>query len=134
MHANELARECGVGYRAKLLVGLAKALTSDFPTMEELARLAPEAAKERLMELPGIGDYSADIINPRAGFPIDAWSVHVFSKLFYGREPRNARRAIEKVKAEGIRRWGRWSWMAFFYIAQDLESLSRKLGIQLRLQ
>lgn len=127
------ARECGLGYRAKFLVKLARALLDGFPTMEELARLPPEAAKEKLLELPGIGDYSADIISPRSGFPIDAWSVDVFSELFYGREPKNAREAIEEVKAEGIRRWGRWSWMAFFYVAQDLENLSKRLGIQLRL-
>lgn len=131
----ELARSCKLGYRAKLIVKLAKVLASGgFPTMEELARLPPEVAKERLMELPGIGDYSADIINPGAGFPIDAWSVDVFGKLFYGREPRNARDAVERVKAEGIRRWGRWSWMAFFYIAQDLENLSKRLGVRLRLE
>ncbi len=131
----QLARECRLGYRAKLIVKLADALVkTQFPTMRELARLPSEAAKERLMELPGIGDYSADIINPGAGFPIDAWSVDVFGKLFYGKEPRNARRAVERVKAEGMRRWGRWSWMAFFYIAQDLENLSRKLGVRLRLE
>ena len=38
------------------------------------------------------------------------------------------------MKKEGIRRWGRWSWMAFFYVAQDLENLSRKLNVKLRLQ
>jgi len=43
------------------------------------------------------------------------------------------RDAIEKTKAEGMRRWGRWSWMAFFYVVQDLESLSKKLKMSLRL-
>jgi hypothetical protein len=37
------------------------------------------------------------------------------------------------VKQEGIRRWGKWSWMAFFYVAQDLQNLSKRLGVQLRL-
>src|SRR6267143_1557939 len=122
----ELESRCKLGYRAKYVVKLAKILEEEtFPTLEDLAKLSAEESKERLMDLPGIGDYSADIINPRAGFPIDAWSVDVFGKLFFGREPRNARGAIERVKKEGIRRWGRWSWMAFFYVAQDLENLSR---------
>lgn len=132
---NELESRCKLGYRAKYVIQVARILEGEaFPTLEDLARLPAEESKERLMELPGIGDYSADIINPRAGFPIDAWSVDVFGKLFFGREPRNARSAIERVKKEGIRRWGRWSWMAFFYVAQDLENLSRKLNLKLRLQ
>jgi 3-methyladenine DNA glycosylase/8-oxoguanine DNA glycosylase len=129
-----LARECKVGYRAKRIVKLAEKLVKEgFPTLQELERLSPEDAKMRLLELPGIGDYSADIINPHGGFPIDVWSAEVFGKLFFGEEPENNRRAIKDVKSEGIRRWGRWSWMAFFYTVQDLESLSRKLGLKLRL-
>jgi len=135
LRASELARTCRVGYRAKYLVAVAKRLAAgSFPSMEQLRALPPEEAKRTLMELPGIGDYSADIINPHGGFPIDAWSVEVFAKLFYGRTPSRNRDAIEKVKRAGLRRWGRWAWMAFFYIAQDLPRLSRSLGVELRLQ
>ena len=105
-----------------------------FPDIREIMTMEPEKAKEVLMELPGVGDYAADIVNPRAGFPIDAWSVDVFGKLFFGREPKDRRDAIARVKKEGIRRWGRWSWMGFFYVAQDLENLSRRLGVGLRLK
>jgi 3-methyladenine DNA glycosylase/8-oxoguanine DNA glycosylase len=129
-----LARECRVGYRAKRIAKLAEKLVKEgFPTLQELERLSPEDAKVRLLELPGIGDYSADIINPHGGFPIDVWSAEVFGKLFFGEEPENNRQAVKEVKIEGVRRWGRWSWMAFFYIVQDLESLSRRLSLKLRL-
>ncbi len=132
----ELAMACKLGYRARHLVNLARKLEEDeaFPTMEDLERLEPDEARRRLLELPGIGDYSADIINPHGGFPIDAWSVEVFGKLFYGEEPKDKRRAIEGIKREGLRRWGKWSWMAFFYVVQDLENLSRKLNTTLRLE
>ncbi len=128
------AKKCNLGYRAKYLVASAKIIAGDFPEMREIMSMAPEAAKEKLMELPGIGDYAADIIDPHGGFPIDAWSVDVFGLLFFGKEPENRRKAIEDVKKEGIRRWGQWSWMAFFYVAQDLRNLSERLGVQLRLQ
>lgn len=136
LNPQELAGACKLGYRARHLVNLARKLKEDiaFPTMEDLERLEPNEAKRRLLELPGIGDYSADIINPHGGFPIDAWSVEVFGKLFYGEEPRDKRRAIEGIKREGLLRWGKWSWMAFFYIVQDLENLSRKLNTRLRLE
>jgi 3-methyladenine DNA glycosylase/8-oxoguanine DNA glycosylase len=132
---SELARTCRLGYRAKLLVKLAKVMTKNRgPTVTELNGLAPKEAKRVLMELPGIGDYSADIINRSGGFPIDVWSAAVFGKLFYGKEPENSRDAVKMVKSEGIRRWGKWSWMAFFYVVQDLRNLSRKLNITLRLE
>lgn len=128
------ARECKIGYRAKRIVKLAeKLVTEGFPTLLELEMMSAEEAKKMLLELPGIGDYSADIINPHGGFPIDVWSVEVFGKLFFGKEPDNNRDAVETVKREGILRWGNWSWMAFFYIVQDLENLSKRLNMKLRL-
>ena len=128
------AKDCKIGYRAKRIIKLAEKLVNEgFSTLEELEKLSSEEAKMKLMELPGIGDYSADIINPHGGFPIDVWSAEVFGKLFFGKEPVNNRQAVEEVKSEGIRRWGNWSWMAFFYIVQDLEKLSKRLSIKLRL-
>ncbi len=129
-----LAKECNLGYRAKYIIGSAKMIAEGFPGIHQIMEMPSERAKEILMELPGVGDYSADIINPHGGFPIDAWSVDVFGALFFGKEPKNPRDAIEKVKREGIKRWGRWSWMAFFYVAQDLVNLSKRLGIRLRLE
>ena len=130
----ELKRTCNMGYRAKSIVKLAKRLEAgDFPTVEQLKDMDPARAKERLLELPGVGDYSADIVSPQGGFPIDVWSVEVFGKLFFRKKPTNNRLAIERVKKEGLKRWGKWAWMAFFYVVQDLGNLSRKLGIKLRL-
>ena len=135
LRASDLAKSCNVGYRAKYLVALARKLAAGtFPSMEQLRALPPDEARRTLVELPGIGDYSADIINPHGGFPIDAWSVEVFSKLFYGKTPAHNRDSIEKVKRAGMRRWGRWAWMAFFYVVQDLPKLSESLGVDLRLR
>ncbi len=128
------AKECKLGYRAKYLVASAKMIVEGFPDMKAIMAMPPVEAKEKLMELPGIGDYAADIIDPHGGFPIDAWSVDVFGLLFFGKEPENRREAIEEVKEEGIRRWGKWSWMGFFYVAQDLKNLSKALGVELRLE
>jgi 3-methyladenine DNA glycosylase/8-oxoguanine DNA glycosylase len=134
LNPETFAKTCKIGYRAKRIIKLSEKIVKEgFPTLEELEKLSPEGAKTRLLELPGIGDYSADIINPHSGFPIDVWSAEVFGKLFFGKEPENNRQAVEEVKKEGIRRWGKWSWMAFFYIVQDLENLSKRLNVQLRL-
>jgi len=131
---DSFAKACKLGYRAKYIVGSAKMIEAGFPDMLEIMSTPPDEARERLVELPGIGDYAADIINPHGGFPIDAWSVDVFGLLFFGKQPEDKRGAIDRVKQEGIRRWGKWSWMAFFYVAQDLQNLSKQLGVQLRLE
>ena len=131
---SEFARKCNLGYRAKYLVGAARMVASGFPDIYQIMSMPPAEAKEKLMELPGVGDYAADIVNPHGGFPIDAWSVDVFGKLFFGREPAKARDEIEAVKKEGQSRWGKFAWLAFFYVAQDLSNLSRRLGVQLRVQ
>jgi 3-methyladenine DNA glycosylase/8-oxoguanine DNA glycosylase len=131
---DEFARRCNLGYRAKYLVGAAKMVAKGFPDIHQIMSMPPDEAKKKLMELPGVGDYAADIINPHGGFPIDAWSVDVFGRLFFGREPDDAREAIKAVKEEGLRRWGSFAWMAFFYVAQDLSNLSKRLGMQLRMQ
>jgi N-glycosylase/DNA lyase len=130
----EFAKRCNLGYRAKYIVGSANMIAHGFPDTLQIMSMPLDDAKEKLMELPGVGDYAADIINPHGGFPIDAWSVDVFGRLFFGKEPDNAREAIEAVKKEGMCRWGGFAWMAFFYVAQDLENLSKRLGIQLRMQ
>ena len=134
LEPKEFAKRCNLGYRAKYLVAAAKMVARGFPDTLKIMEMPPEEAKEKLLELPGVGDYAADIINPHGGFPIDAWSVDVFGKLFFGKEPDDRREAIEEVKQEGVRRWGDFAWLAFFYVAQDLENLSKRLGTQLRLQ
>ena len=134
LNLREFAKRCNLGYRAKYIVGSAKMIARGFPDTLQIMSMPPDEAKEKLMELPGVGDYAADIINPHGGFPIDAWSVDVFGRLFFGKEPDNAREAIDAVKKEGVRRWSSFAWMAFFYVAQDLENLSKRLGIQLRTQ
>ena len=133
--ASETKKTCNLGYRGDHIYKLSNKIAADgFPSMEELEKLSPVEVKEMLLELPGIGDYSADIINPHGGFPIDVWSGDIFGMLFFGKEPEHVKKELDRVKQEGIRRWGKWSWHAFFYVVQDLESLSKKLGMRLRLQ
>ncbi|MEW5901148.1 MAG: hypothetical protein AB1715_06775 [Acidobacteriota bacterium] len=129
----DLRVKCRLGFRAKYIVGCAKMMSREFPDYEDLERIEPEEARKLLLELPGIGDYSADILSPHGGFPIDVWTADIFGVLFYGRKPKIGREAISRIKKEGLKRWGRFAWLAFFYVVQDLENLSAKLGLPLRL-
>jgi len=81
----ELRRRCKLGYRARVLKGIAKVLCEGFPTPQEMEGMSADEAKARLMELRGIGEYSAEIAMPHPGFPLDVWSSRIFGVLLQGK-------------------------------------------------
>ena len=128
----ELKTKCRVGYRAKFIKGLtARHLGGEFPTKESLMAVGHEEAKRQLLSLPGIGDYSADILNPHRGFPLDIWSVKLFIRLFHIRQTCSFREMIPLVKRWGEKRWGDYRGLVFDYILHDLPSLKRKFKVEL---
>jgi DNA-3-methyladenine glycosylase II len=128
---DELKAKAKLGYRAANLVAIAKALTTGFPTMDELWMMDPQEAKKNLLTLRGIGEYSADLVMPQMGFPLDVWSAKIFSILFYGKNPQNPREAIPTLKKVAEERWGIWKGYAFVYVLNDLEKLSQRVATDL---
>jgi DNA-3-methyladenine glycosylase II len=129
--ADELKAKAKLGYRAENLVSIASALQSGFPTMDQLWEMTPEEAKKRLLSLRGIGDYSAEIVMPRMGFPLDVWSAKIFHVLFFNKEPESPREAIAAVKRIAEEKWGRWRGYAFVYVLNDLPRISKRVGVDL---
>jgi 3-methyladenine DNA glycosylase/8-oxoguanine DNA glycosylase len=127
----ELKAKAKLGYRAANLIAIAKALGQGFPTMDELWKLGNEEAKQKLLTLRGIGDYSADIVVPGMGFPLDVWSAKIFHILFFGKEPEKPREAIQFLKKTAEERWGKWCGQAFVYVLNDLPRLSKRVGFDL---
>jgi DNA-3-methyladenine glycosylase II len=127
----ELKIKAKLGYRAANLIAIAKALTQGFPTMDELWEMDPQEAKKKLLTLRGIGDYSAELVMPRMGFPLDVWSAKIFHILFYGKNPENPRGAIPALRKVAEERWGEWKGYAFVYILNDLTKLSERIGFDL---
>lgn len=128
----ELREKCKLGYRAKFI----KAIAADycagrFPKREDLLALTPEEAKKELIKLKGIGDYSADIITPHPGFPLDIWSVKIFSKLLKIKMTKPAREMIPIIKEWAKREWGKHRGTAFTYILNDLDNLKRKFKVDI---
>jgi DNA-3-methyladenine glycosylase II len=119
---DELWTKTKIGYRAERLVKAARYLFEHPISYDDLASLSEEEAVKRLTEIPGVGPYSAGII--LGTFPIDVWSVVIFSELFLGRTPEDPRAEIPGVVTRLTKRWGKWRWFAFVYVAQDLPYLS----------
>jgi DNA-3-methyladenine glycosylase II len=128
--ASELQEKCKLGYRAKNLRWIAEIIDSGFPTPQELDSLSPEDTKVKLMELKGIGEYSADIASPHFGFALDVWSAKIFA-LIFGEKVESPRSIIPKLRKMAEDRWGKWKGYVLTYVLNDLGNLSKKLEIDL---
>jgi 3-methyladenine DNA glycosylase/8-oxoguanine DNA glycosylase len=102
-----------------------------FPTIQELERMSAEEAKAKLMELKGIGEYSADIVSPHPGFALDVWSAKIFNMLLFGEKAKSPRNIILRLKKVAEERWGRWKGYVFVYVLNDLDNLSREYDLDL---
>jgi len=126
----ELLREkAKLGYRADRLVSAAQYLVENPMSLSGLAALPAEQALFQLKNIPGIGDYSAGIIYGRASVPIDSWSAVIMSELFFKKTPKNPRQEIPDLMAGLKKRWGKWGWLAFVYVLNDLNNLSKRFEL-----
>ena len=114
-------RELKVGYRAKFLMEIANHFSANADLGERLKTMSFEDAKERLMEIRGVGPYSARIalfqyLRLPNEINFDSWKRKIFSKVFFGNEDE----PVEKVEKEAKKRWGNWAGYAGLYIIEDL--------------
>jgi len=127
----DLKEKCKLGYRAKILKGIAEAVSHGFPTLQMLEKMPEQDAKAKLMELKGIGEYSADIISPHPGFALDVWSSKIFSLLLLKERPESPRDIIPRLKKLAEERWGQWRGYVFTYVLNDIPKLSKRFSLNL---
>jgi len=127
----ELEKKCKLGYRAKSLKSIAEAVHRGFPLLQELEKMPAQEAKAKLMELKGIGEYSADIVSPHPGFALDMWSAKIFNMLIFGEKAESPRNIIPKLKKVAEDRWGQWRGYVFIYVLHDLSNLSIRFNLNL---
>ena len=86
-------RACALGYRAKNLLGTARAVASDAADLESWSGLTNVDLRARLCELPGVGAKVANCVMlfayERLGaFPIDVWIERVLREKYFPRARR----------------------------------------------
>jgi 3-methyladenine DNA glycosylase/8-oxoguanine DNA glycosylase len=123
LEPSELRDKAKLGYRAELLVKAARYIVEHPMSLRALRNLPEADAIKSVMQIPGIGKYTAGLILGRSPAPVDVWSVVIISELLLGRTPENPRQEIGTVTKAMSERWGEWSWMAFVYILNDLSKL-----------
>jgi N-glycosylase/DNA lyase len=84
-------RECGLGYRAKNLLGAARLIASGGVDLDALRTLDDDAARAELCRLPGVGPKVANCVLLFAferlrAFPIDVWIERVLRETYFKRK------------------------------------------------
>ena len=86
-------RKCALGYRARNLLGTARALASSEANLESWSSLSDTDLCARLCELPGVGAKVANCVMLFAyerlrAFPIDVWIERVLREKYFPRARR----------------------------------------------
>lgn len=124
-----LRHACKVGYRGKFLIGCAEALLAGgIPSLGALESLPANQAHKALLQLPGIGEYAAEIVTPHPSFPVDIWSVQLFRRVFEITADDNPRDVIRAVRRRAKEEFGEWQHYAYAYLIEDWDRLSSVIG------
>jgi 3-methyladenine DNA glycosylase/8-oxoguanine DNA glycosylase len=123
---NELL-ECKWGYRSKYLKNAANAVLEDDLRVNRLKELHINDVIQLLCKIKGIGKYSAEIVALDAlrkynTFPLDSWSSKIFSELYFGTDDVS----VDVLNNLAHEKWGKYRGLAFVYIFNDLENLSKR--------
>jgi len=113
--------DCKLGYRAPYIKSISQSFANKKIDEYELRKMDKDKAKEKLMELKGIGPYSADIILAEALrfhdiLVLDVWSQKIFSKVLF----KDERHSIKQILKKAERLWNGWKGLAGRYIMEDL--------------
>jgi 3-methyladenine DNA glycosylase/8-oxoguanine DNA glycosylase len=112
---------CKLGYRAPYIKSISQSFANKKIDELELKKMKKDEAKEKLMELKGIGPYSADIILAEALryhgiLVLDIWSQKIFSKVLFGDEKHSKEQILKKAE----KLWGKWKGLVGRYVMEDL--------------
>jgi N-glycosylase/DNA lyase len=122
LHEDDL-RACGLGFRAKNLLGSARRIADGKVNLEALRSLPTEALREALCEFPGVGRKVANCVLLFAyerldAVPVDVWIARIATAM--------RRRKTSPLKLEGfsVRKFGPYAG----YVQQYLFHHARTTG------
>ncbi|MCL6451884.1 MAG: hypothetical protein K6T75_11380 [Acetobacteraceae bacterium] len=127
----ELRSECRLGFRAERLVGIARALADGRPDLARVGEMPLAEAREALLTLKGIGEYSADFIllgmRRWEAFPVDVWSARQFYRVFFpGQTVPEMAAAAAAVRRRAEELWGSWRGLIWNFVLHELDQLAEE--------
>jgi len=83
---NEI-KSCGVGYRAKFIKEASNIVSLKKINFESLQKDSYQEAKEKICQIPGVGNKVADCVllfslNKLEAFPLDIWMIRILEKYY----------------------------------------------------
>jgi len=119
-------RGCKMGFRAPYLLETARIIAKGTLKLEELQGLPVEAARLKLIELPGVGRKIADCVllfayGFQSAFPVDVWILKALRQLYF------PRRQVKMKKLHGFaaNHFGPWGGYAQQYLFHYMRTNSR---------
>jgi N-glycosylase/DNA lyase len=120
-------RTCGMGFRAAYLLGAAREVSSGSLDLEVLKYASTSEARERLMQLHGVGPKIADCVllfslGKMEAFPVDTWILKVLRRGYFPKR----KVSPEKLKSFAIKHFGPYGGYAqqfLFHYARTNPSL-----------
>jgi 3-methyladenine DNA glycosylase/8-oxoguanine DNA glycosylase len=128
-------RACKVGYRDKYIKGIAAGVAEGSAHLEELKESDDvEHIRQTLMDLPGVGPYTADLVMAiglkKPAFHLDLFSREVLRLLYFdGQEVDD-----DTLKEFAEKRWGKWQRYAMLLLTTNTDVWTAELGKPFRLK
>jgi len=119
-------RDCKMGFRAPYLLETARIVAEERMRLDELQKLPVEAARLKLMELPGVGRKIADCVllfayGFQSAFPVDVWILKALRQLYFPRR----RVKMKKLHGFAASHFGPWGGYAQQYLFHYMRTKGR---------
>ncbi|GAG07000.1 unnamed protein product [marine sediment metagenome] len=128
-------RTCKVGYRDKYIKGIAEKIVKEKVNLDKLRGIKDtKIIRERLMELPGVGPYTADLVLAigfrRPTFHLDLFTREALYTFYFDGKKVSDKELIKFVD----KRWGKWKHHVMLLLTTNTDTWAKKLGISFRLK
>lgn len=128
-------RACKVGYRDKYIKGVAEKIVNEGIDLDKLREIQDtQVIKEKLMELPGVGPYTADLVLAigfrRPTFQLDLYSREAMYTFYFDGKQVPDEDILDFVDKQ----WGKWKHHAMLLLTTNTDTWAKKLGKKFRLK
>lgn len=127
-------RACKVGYRDKYIKTIAQKLVKENTDLDALRQYSDIGMiREKLMELPGVGPYTADLAIA-IGFRLPTFHIDLFSREALVQFYFKGKNVSDKRLREFVeKRWGKWKQHVMLLLTTNTDTWAKKLGKKFRL-
>lgn len=127
-------RACKVGYRDKYIKGVAEKVVNEHINLDDLRKEKDMSViREKLMELPGVGPYTADLAMA-IGFRLSVFHLDLYSReAMYTFYFKGKKVSDERLRQFVEKSWGKWKHHVMLLLTTNTDTWARKLGLEFRL-